>query len=124
MNWPDDYLIPGIEPYHVEEAGIIYCGDCRDILPEVPGSDCIITSPPYDQQRNYEGNMGDWNELMSSSFGKIKYIETTQILVNLGQIHKNGTRVSVCLEIGMEDLHHPMNISYILIKKLSKLING
>jgi hypothetical protein len=24
MNWSDDYLIPGIEPFHQEEAGIIY----------------------------------------------------------------------------------------------------
>jgi len=47
LNWPDDYLIPGIEPYHVEEAGVIYCGDCRDILPYLPKVDLVLTDPPY-----------------------------------------------------------------------------
>ena len=47
MNWPDDYLIPGIEPYHVEDAGIIYCADCRDILPHLPKVDLVLTDPPY-----------------------------------------------------------------------------
>ena len=32
MNWPDDYLIPGVEPFHVEDAGIIYCGDSSIIV--------------------------------------------------------------------------------------------
>jgi site-specific DNA-methyltransferase (adenine-specific) len=47
MNWPDDYLIPGIEPYHVEDAGIIYCADCRDILPHLPKVDLVLTDPPW-----------------------------------------------------------------------------
>ena len=47
MNWPDDYLIPGIEPYHVEDAGIIYNADCRDILPHLPKVDLVLTDPPY-----------------------------------------------------------------------------
>ena len=47
MNWPDDYLIPGITPYHVEDAGIIYCADCRDILPHLPKVDLVLTDPPY-----------------------------------------------------------------------------
>lgn len=41
------YLIPGIEPYHVEESGIIYCADCRDILPHLPKVDLVLTDPPY-----------------------------------------------------------------------------
>ena len=47
MNWPEDYLIPGIEPYHVEEAGVIYCGDMRNILVTPPLADLAITDPPY-----------------------------------------------------------------------------
>ena len=49
MNWPDDYLIPGIEPYHVEEAGIIYCGDCLEIMPSIPDKsvDMILCDLPY-----------------------------------------------------------------------------
>src|SRR5512135_1635175 len=46
-KWPDDYLIPGIPPYHQEDAGIIYCADCRDILPHLPKVDLVLTDPPY-----------------------------------------------------------------------------
>ena len=53
MNFPDDYLIPGIEPYHVEDAGIIYCADCRDILPHLPKVDLVLTDPPYGLDFNY-----------------------------------------------------------------------
>lgn len=47
MNWPDDYLIPGIEPYYQEDAGIIYCGDCLEILPSMVIVDSIVTDPPF-----------------------------------------------------------------------------
>jgi site-specific DNA-methyltransferase (adenine-specific) len=53
-SWPADYLIPGIEPYHVEDAGIIYNADCRDILPHLPKKEILIlTDPPYGI--NYKG---------------------------------------------------------------------
>jgi hypothetical protein len=26
----------GVEPYHQEGAGVIYCADCLDILPLIP----------------------------------------------------------------------------------------
>jgi site-specific DNA-methyltransferase (adenine-specific) len=40
----------GIEPYHREEAGVIYCGDCRDILPLMPKVDLVLTDPPYEKE--------------------------------------------------------------------------
>src|SRR5208337_3242912 len=61
MTWPDDYLIPGIKPFHQEEAGVIYCGRAEDILPKLPLTDLIITSPPY--------NMGVSS---GSGFGKFQ----------------------------------------------------
>ena len=49
MNWPDDYLIPGIEPFHQEEAGTIYYGDCLEIMPLIPDKsiDMILCDMPY-----------------------------------------------------------------------------
>jgi DNA modification methylase len=54
MNWPDDYLIPGIEPFHQEEAGIIYLAKMEDILPLLPVNsiDMIFTDPPYGHNNN------------------------------------------------------------------------
>jgi len=47
MNLRD--LIPGVTPYHEEEAGVIYCGDCKEILPLMPSMsvDLVLTDPPY-----------------------------------------------------------------------------
>lgn len=36
-----------MKPYY-EHAGItIYHGDCRDILPQLPKVDLVLTDPPY-----------------------------------------------------------------------------
>jgi DNA modification methylase len=39
----------GVEPYHEEQAGVIYCADCLDILPKIPDKsiDLVLTDPPY-----------------------------------------------------------------------------
>ncbi len=41
-----------MKPFYEEDNGIIYCADCRDILPEttIP----IITDPPYNVKYHYE----------------------------------------------------------------------
>ena len=46
----------GVEPYYREDAGVIYNGDCLDILPKMPEKcvDLVVTDPPY---MNLKGNM-------------------------------------------------------------------
>ena len=39
-----------IKPYYQDEWVTIYCGDCREILPELPKVDLILTDPPYPDQ--------------------------------------------------------------------------
>jgi site-specific DNA-methyltransferase (adenine-specific) len=36
-----------IKPYYDREGITIYCGDCREILPELPKVDLVLTDPPY-----------------------------------------------------------------------------
>jgi len=45
-------------PYYEEDGITLYCGDCRDILPEFPDKsfDALITSPPYNMGGNGLGN--------------------------------------------------------------------
>ena len=38
-----------IKPYYQDESATIYCGDCREILPQLAGQqfDLVLTDPPY-----------------------------------------------------------------------------
>jgi len=36
-----------LKPYYQEGGITIYCGDCREILPELPKVDLVLTDPPY-----------------------------------------------------------------------------
>ncbi len=36
-----------IKPYYQDENCTIYHGDCRDILPDLPKVDLVLTDPPY-----------------------------------------------------------------------------
>ena len=36
-----------LKPYYEDEAGVIYHGDCREILPQLPKVDLVLTDPPY-----------------------------------------------------------------------------
>ncbi len=44
-------IIKGIaqKPYFQDESCVIYCADCRDILPLIPDKsiDLVLTDPPY-----------------------------------------------------------------------------
>jgi len=46
--------------YHETEHGILYCGDCLDILPTLADKsvDLVLTSPPYDNLREYGEGKG------------------------------------------------------------------
>jgi DNA modification methylase len=88
MNWPDDYLIPGIEPYFQEEAGIIYCADCRDILPYLPKVDAIVTDPPwkasegsiiYEKPGDHRGIAPAKNVSKSLNYGDLGYFDESII---------------------------------------------
>jgi len=35
------------EPYYTNKYGVIYHGDCLEILPELPKVDLVLTDPPY-----------------------------------------------------------------------------
>lgn len=40
----------------------LYQGDCLEIMKDIPDKsiDCIVTSPPYDNLRTYNGNISQW----------------------------------------------------------------
>lgn len=51
-----------LTPYYQDEYTTIYHGDCRDVLPQLHPVDLVVTSPPYDDLRTYEGFNWDYQE--------------------------------------------------------------
>ena len=39
------------DPYYQDGSVTIYHGDCREIIPELPKVDLIVTDPPYGMGR-------------------------------------------------------------------------
>ena len=39
-----------MKPYYQDDHVTIYHGDCREILPELPKVDLVLTDPPYGMQ--------------------------------------------------------------------------
>lgn len=76
----------------ISNHATLYLGDCRDILPELTGIDLAVTSPPYDQQRDYGSKIGNWAEMMGdvASGLSASLNPKGQALVNLGLVHRDG----------------------------------
>lgn len=53
----------GLNKYCETKRGVLYQGDCLEVMKTLPDKsvDLIVTSPPYDNLRNYEGSLTDWN---------------------------------------------------------------
>ena len=46
-----------VEPYYADDLVTLYHGDCLGVLPTLSGVGCVVTSPPYAEQRSglYDG---------------------------------------------------------------------
>ena len=76
----------------------LICGDATD--PGVVGrlmdgaqASLLFTSPPYAQQRDYgaaKEKVGDWDALMQGVFAAAPVKTDTQLLVNLGLVHRDN----------------------------------
>ncbi len=51
------WQITKMKPYYQDEWVIIYHGDCREILPELPKVDLVLTDPPYNIHK------ADWDRI-------------------------------------------------------------
>jgi DNA modification methylase len=49
MTFDDIVAQVGVHPYHQDDSGTIYCGDCFEIMKRLPDKsiDLVVTDPPY-----------------------------------------------------------------------------
>jgi len=61
-----------MKPYYETKLGKLYHGHCCDIIPGLPVVDLTVTSPPYDDLRNYKGFDFDFKRTARALFKQTK----------------------------------------------------
>ena len=55
------------EPYYQDDSVVIYHGDCREVLPELPRADLVLTDPPYEIRAGHGGGVfGERDHLVNT----------------------------------------------------------
>jgi DNA modification methylase len=81
-----------MQPYYERGDIRIYHGDSREIAPQLPASDLVVTSPPYADQRRYGFKKGEfrWDHVVPRALAGVNLAPDGQMLVNLGLVHRDG----------------------------------
>ena len=79
-----------MKPYYDHGGTVIYHGDCREILPSIPTVDLVFTSPPYANQRTYNLDGLNWDELVPPAIASAQISDHGQVVVNLGLVYRDG----------------------------------
>ena len=58
-------------PYYETPLGKLYHGDCIEIMPELEPVDLVVTSPPYDNLRDYGGYVFDYKRTAKCLYLKV-----------------------------------------------------
>jgi DNA modification methylase len=60
MLW-NNLELPEQNVYFKDDDTVIYCADCKDILPLLPKVDLVLTDPPYQFENDGGGFYGNWH---------------------------------------------------------------
>ena len=101
-----------MEPYYETELGKLYHGDCLEIMQQLEPVDLVLTSPPYDNLRKYEGyvfNFGKTASMLRSlvvSGGVIVWVVADQT-INGSETGSSFKQALKFIETGL-NLHDTM----------------
>ena len=57
-----------MNPYYEEEGIVIYNADCLEVMPQLERVDLVVTSPPYDNLREYKGYSFNFEDIAKELF--------------------------------------------------------
>jgi len=80
--------------YHGTNNGVLLCGDCLEIMPRLEPVDLVVTSPPYDNLRDYKGYNFDFKGIAKELFKKTKQGGVVVWVVGDATIHGSETGTS------------------------------
>ncbi len=63
-------------PYYDEDGITIYHGDCREILPQLPKVDLVLTDPPYGINADSEMHKNGGKQYGKAAAPKRVYLDT------------------------------------------------
>ena len=84
------------DPYFKNESGALYHGDCLEIMQGIPDDsiDMVLTSPPYDNLRDYHGYTFEFEEVAQQLARIIKEAGVIVWIVNDATIKGSETGTS------------------------------
>ena len=74
-----------MNPYYQDDYATIYLGDCREILPQLPKVDLVLTDPPYGigfKCESYIDTEENWRVLMDGAIPLMRRIADMVILLS------------------------------------------
>jgi len=83
-----------IKPYYETKLGKLYHGDCLEIMLELDPVDLVLTSPPYDNLRDYGGYKFNFKKTAKHIFNNIKQGGIVIWVVGDATINGNETGTS------------------------------
>ncbi|MEE2640371.1 MAG: site-specific DNA-methyltransferase [Planctomycetota bacterium] len=97
----------------VDFSGKVFCGDARAVLGKLPAEsiDCVVTSPPYFQQRDYgssrqvgqEKHPLEYVERLRQVFAEIRRVlkPSGTLWLNLGDKYRQGSQLGMPWRIAL-----------------------
>jgi site-specific DNA-methyltransferase (adenine-specific) len=77
-----------MKPYYETENGVLYCGDCLTIMPELEPVDLVITSPPYNMRTCIRNGEYATREKTAHFSKKYEYFDDAMSIEDYYQFHK------------------------------------
>jgi DNA modification methylase len=109
--------------YYRTELGVLYCADCLDILPLISDNsvDLVLTSPPYDNLRDYQTFSFDFKNTSRYLYEKLIIGGTLVWVVNDSTIDGNETGTSFIQALAFKNMGFNLYDTMIYLKDGSSL---